>query len=174
MTARLFAIAAHEAIGQKRRYTGEPYWKHCERVASLVTSAGGNQFMIDAAWLHDAIEDTKIDIETIYEEFPWFVGHYVEWLTNDKSAPTRAERKALDVEKYSGAPYAVCTIKCADIIDNAKCFIASGDEHATRRWMMEKETLLLVLKDGSDPWLWGQAAMIVGGYLGESKLQNSV
>jgi hypothetical protein len=31
--AKAFAIRAHDAIGQKRKYTGAPYWTHCGEVA---------------------------------------------------------------------------------------------------------------------------------------------
>lgn len=47
--AKYFAIAAHEAVGQKRKYTGERYWRHCESVARMVKEAGGSEDMVCAA-----------------------------------------------------------------------------------------------------------------------------
>jgi len=35
--ARVFATAAHSAVGQLRKYTHEPYWTHTREVADLVS-----------------------------------------------------------------------------------------------------------------------------------------
>ena len=65
--ARLFATSAHAAVGQKRKYTNEPYIVHPAEVAKLVEDVGGTQEMIAAAWLHDVIEDTQVPLELIWE-----------------------------------------------------------------------------------------------------------
>lgn len=67
--ARLFAIAAHAATGQTRKYTGEPYWRHPEEVARLVSQFGHTPEMLAAAWLHDVVEDTGVDVALIRAEF---------------------------------------------------------------------------------------------------------
>ena len=56
----MFATAAHAAIGQKRKYSGDDYIVHPARVASIVTRHGGTDEMIAAAWLHDTVEDTDV------------------------------------------------------------------------------------------------------------------
>ncbi|MBW3551609.1 MAG: HD domain-containing protein [Proteobacteria bacterium] len=58
LRARNFAAHAHH--GQTRKYTGEPYFNHCEDVAHLVEASGGDKTMIAAASLHDTIEDTDL------------------------------------------------------------------------------------------------------------------
>ena len=50
--ARVFATAAHAAVGQTRKYTGEPYVVHPMEVASLVESVGGTEAMVAAAREH--------------------------------------------------------------------------------------------------------------------------
>ena len=47
--ARAFARAAHDSIGHKRKYTGDPYWTHTERVAAIVAEHGGSEDMTIAA-----------------------------------------------------------------------------------------------------------------------------
>jgi len=34
--ARVFAQAAHAAVGQTRKYTGEPYINHCMRACEIL------------------------------------------------------------------------------------------------------------------------------------------
>jgi (p)ppGpp synthase/HD superfamily hydrolase len=58
--ARLFAKAAHAAVGQMRKYTDEPYIVHPVEVAGIVRYWGGTDTMCVAALLHDVLEDTKI------------------------------------------------------------------------------------------------------------------
>ena len=67
--ARLFATAAHAAVGQLRKYTHEPYIVHPAEVASIVKTVAHTEAMIAAAWLHDTVEDTGVSIELIRAEF---------------------------------------------------------------------------------------------------------
>jgi (p)ppGpp synthase/HD superfamily hydrolase len=53
--ARVFATAAHAAVGQKRKYTGEDYIVHPTEVAGIVRDAGGTDAQIAAAYLHDLV-----------------------------------------------------------------------------------------------------------------------
>ena len=39
--ARIFATAAHAAVGQLRKYTHEPYWTHTREVAAMVAALPG-------------------------------------------------------------------------------------------------------------------------------------
>lgn len=61
--ARVFATVAHAAVGQKRKYTGEPYIVHpVECVAilqSLPPESGVTVQQLIAMVLHDTVEDTR-------------------------------------------------------------------------------------------------------------------
>lgn len=57
MNAITIAKRAH--LGQTRR-DGEPYFNHCERVASYVIECSGSTHQIEAAYLHDTLEDTPV------------------------------------------------------------------------------------------------------------------
>jgi (p)ppGpp synthase/HD superfamily hydrolase len=153
-----FATAAHQSIGQRRKYTDEPYIVHPVAVAELVRSVAHTPEMIAAALLHDVVEDTPVEIEEIDEEFGHDVAELVGWLT-DISRPAdgnRRTRKRMDLEHTARAPAAAKTIKLADLIDNART-ISTRDPSFWKVYRREKLDLLEVLKEG-DPVLWQRAA----------------
>lgn len=156
--ARLFAIAAHDAVGQKRKYTGDPYWVHPRAVAEIVGTVDHTTEMLAAAWLHDVVEDTKITNDTILKEFGSEVAMLVYWLT-DQSTPedgNRATRKKLDLDHTALASPEAKTIKLADIIDNTKT-IRAYDPNFWRVYRSEMSKLMEVLK-GGDKVLWERAS----------------
>ncbi len=59
--ARVCAFSTHGAIGQKRKFIGERYLNHCERVGELVASVpDADVAMIAAAYLHGTVEATDL------------------------------------------------------------------------------------------------------------------
>ena len=144
--ARMFATAAHAAVGQLRKYTFEPYIVHPSEVADTVTEYGGTPEMIAAAWLHDVVEDTGVTIELIREEFGSEVSDLVGWLT-DVSRPdhgNRAARKAVDRAHTAAAPSEAQTVKLADLISNTRS-IVEHDEKFAVTYLSEKRLLLEVM-----------------------------
>src|SRR5690606_5402490 len=91
--ARAFATAAHGAINQKRKYSGEDYIVHPIAVAEIVRSVRHTPNMIAAALLHDTVEDTPIELSDINDEFGYDIAELVYWLT-DVSKPSDGNRKA--------------------------------------------------------------------------------
>lgn len=160
--ARLWAIRWHDSIGQVRKYTGEPYWKHPEAVAALVKTVGHTPEMVAAAYMHDVIEDTPCTEAQMRAEFGDPVTDLVMWLT-DVSKPTdgnREARKLLDRAHTAAAPRQAKTVKLADLIDNSHSIIAL-DPGFARTYLKEKRLLLDdALRDG-DPKLWTMADEIV-------------
>lgn len=75
-----FARTAHGE--QQRKYTKEPYIEHPKRVAETVRSVPHTSHMICAAYLHDVVEDTPVDIPEIYRLFGEKVGDLVKELTD--------------------------------------------------------------------------------------------
>lgn len=148
--ARVFATAAHAAVGQKRKYTGEDYIVHPIEVAEIVSGVSGvTDEMIAAAYLHDCIEDTHITLKHICEEFGNEVMLIVDWLT-DISKPAdgnRATRKSIDRKRIAGAPAEVHTIKLADLISNTKS-IVKHERQFSRVYLEEKKQLIDVLTRG--------------------------
>lgn len=160
--ARIFATAAHAAVGQLRKYTGESYIVHPAEVVSIVKTVPHTQEMLAAAWLHDVVEDTDVTLSTISIEFGMEVARLVEWLT-DVSKPidgNRAVRKALDREHTARAPAAAQTVKLADLISNTRS-IMQHDEKFAKTYLEEKRLLLEVMTKG-DRTLHAQASGLVG------------
>jgi (p)ppGpp synthase/HD superfamily hydrolase len=160
--ARVFATAAHAAVGQVRKYTFEPYIVHPAEVAKIVRDAGGSEAMIAAAWLHDTVEDTGVTIETIRAEFGVEVAELVGWLT-DVSRPehgNRAHRKALDRAHSAAAPAEAQTVKLADLIANTRSIMAH-DAAFAKTYLEEKRLLLAVMTKG-DPTLMAEARKFIG------------
>jgi (p)ppGpp synthase/HD superfamily hydrolase len=147
--ARVFATAAHAAVGQVRKYTFEPYIVHPAEVAMIVAEAGGSEAMVAAAWLHDTVEDTGVTNEVIRAEFGAEVAELVGWLT-DVSRPehgNRAHRKALDRAHSAMAPAEAQTVKLADLIANTRS-IVEHDVAFAKTYLEEKRLLLEVMTKG--------------------------
>lgn len=173
--AQIFATAAHGAINQKRKYTGEPYIKHPEEVVRILCNATAvTDEMIAAAWLHDVVEDTAITLETIQLIFGHKIAFYVEQLT-DVSKPedgNRAARKAIDLAHTAKCVPETATIKLADLISNTQS-IAKLDPNFARVYIPEKVKTLAVLTHG-DKFLHTLATRICISYLKDGEIDGSI
>lgn len=163
-SAKVFCLASHAAVGQLRKYTGEPYHLHPFEVADTVA---GTEYcteeMIVAALLHDVVEDTQVNLDVIARQFGMVVASYVEQLT-DVSKPedgNRAARKAIDLAHTAKASPQAKTIKLADLISNSRS-IVERDPKFAKVYLAEKRALLEVLKEG-DPTLYTIAYEIANG-----------
>lgn len=155
--ARAFATHHHALVGQKRKYTGDPYIVHPASVAAIVKGVSHTVEMVAAAWLHDTVEDTLATFEEIENEFGIAVRELVEWLTDTSRSEdgNRAVRKAIDRARLARAPAAAQTVKLADLIDNTASILAHDPKFA-RIYLSEKAALLEVLTSG-DRELWARA-----------------
>ena len=72
------SLKAHE--GQTRK-SGEPYIVHPILVAAITARISSDEMMVQAALLHDVVEDTPYTIEDLLEAFGDDVSHMVEGLT---------------------------------------------------------------------------------------------
>jgi (p)ppGpp synthase/HD superfamily hydrolase len=149
--ARVFATAAHAAVGQVRKYTNEPYIVHPEEVARIVAAVpGATDEMVAAAWLHDVVEDTGVEVTDIWREFGAVVASYVHWLTipSKKEDGPRWHRKKMDREFIRNAPAEVKTIKLADLMSNCSS-IVEHDAKFAKVYLEEKRLMLPVLCEGN-------------------------
>ena len=161
--AQIFASAAHAAVAQKRKYTGEPYIVHPAEVAKIVAGVpGATPDMVAAAWLHDVVEDTGCTFTDIHMAFGIDIATLVGWLT-DVSKPEdgpRWFRKKMDREHTAEAPAEAQTIKLADLISNSRS-IMEHDPKFAKTYLEEKRLLLAVMTKG-DPGLHAEASKYVG------------
>ncbi len=117
--AAQFAAKAHAGI--KRKYTGRPYIEHPARVAGRVmTIPHVTEDVVAAAWMHDVLEDTDLEIPAIFS--PWCYHLVVELTNPSKKHPhlPRAERKAMDREYLRQGTHWAKVIKIIDRIDNLR------------------------------------------------------
>jgi (p)ppGpp synthase/HD superfamily hydrolase len=151
--AALFSRAAHQAVGQRRKYTGEPYWHHPMAVADIVSAVeSATPEMIAAAFLHDVLEDTDVTVMDIEECFGQRVAILVQELTDQFTDPeigNRAHRKALERDRLAEVSPEAQTIKYADLIDNTGSIVARAPGFA-RVYLAEKRQLLEVMAGGDE------------------------
>jgi len=160
--AEIFATQAHALVEQKRKYTGEDYIVHPIRVAKIVEQFGGSDDQIAAAYLHDVVEDTDVDILDVRMEFGNDIGEIVDGLT-DVSQPSdgnRKLRKAMDRAHSADASAEAQFVKCADIIDNS-ADISANDPNFSKVYKQEMLELLAVMDKVSDTEIFAQALMSV-------------
>ena len=160
--ARVFATAAHAAVGQVRKYTFEPYMVHPTEVANIVASVPHTREMLAAAYLHDTVEDTGVTLDLIRAEFGDEIADLVGWLT-DVSQPAdgnRAARKAKDRAHSAEAPADAQTVKLADVLSNTRTIVQHDEKFA--RTYLEEKRLLLAVMDKGDATLMAEARKYIG------------
>lgn len=169
-TAEIVATVAHTAAGQKRKYTGEDYIVHPRAVVKILTTAGVIDWRIlSAAWLHDVVEDTTIDMGFIREQFGREIADIVWGLTNcGLEVGNRAVRFERNLMRLKNSDWAVKTIKIADLIDNTSSIVAYDPEFAKVYLREKRELLDRALVEGHHG-LWRIAAMTCDN--GEQKLR---
>lgn len=100
--AETVARAAH--AGQVRKWTGEEYAAHPARVVGILRQhlPDASDDVIAAAWLHDVVEDTAVDLDAIEQSFGAVTSALVWELTKPNTIST-------------GTSFA---IKACDLLDN--------------------------------------------------------
>lgn len=130
---KAIAITAHEAVGQKRKYSDVPYYTHPVRVAELVKENGGTDVQIAAGYLHDVVEDTELTLESLSTVLvaTGLGGKDIEEVVDltraltDKFAPhkglNRKWRIAADIVRHRDDPNgAFWLVKHCDVFDNLR------------------------------------------------------
>ena len=90
-TALRFARRVH--LGQHRKQTGEQFVEHPIAVANLLLQSGYDGPMIAAAYLHDVVEKTDVELAEIRERFGPEVAGLVDQLSEDPALDGYGERK---------------------------------------------------------------------------------
>lgn len=152
--AEVFATAAHAAIDQRRKYSGEPYIVHPRAVAGIVQACSSHTWQqVVLAWIHDTVEDTKITDAVVRDMFGEQIADDLTFLTDvERSAGSRAYRHGLNNERLLRAPNRVKTVKAADIFQNIHRIVEYDPAFAVT-FLAEKESTMLVLR-GADDILW--------------------
>ena len=121
---RAYQVALEAHRGQKR-LTGEDFIEHPVSVAAIVADLGMDGTTVQAALLHDVVEDTEVTVEDIQRDFGPEVAAIVDGLTKlDKiKFRSREQEQAENVRKMIIAmarDIRVLLIKLADRLHNMR------------------------------------------------------
>lgn len=179
-----FVQKAHE--GQVRKYTKEPYWIHCLKVARGVQSIVGGLHW-EFGLCHDLFEDTWVD-KLELQEFLTVNGYtsdeaneiigVVHECTNEFSKENYpdinwAERKIAENTRLSKASAATKNVKCLDFADNSY-MLSDLDPGFCRVYMEEKRAMLNAFISGGDRPDFMCYAMAIGAWMAEAQPENTV
>lgn len=115
-------FAAEKHKNQRRKDPEKtPYINHPIGVACILTQEANitDSLVIQAAILHDTVEDTDTSLDEIEDRFGKKVRDIVDEVTDDKSLP-KLERKRLQIEHAPGTSYEAKLVKLADKLYNLR------------------------------------------------------
>ncbi len=132
--ALAFARARHGS--QTRHGSDTPYWVHLVRVALELARWGeADPVLVQAALLHDVVEDTPTTLDEVEHGFGTQVAVLVGWLTapetHDRDVTARYYARLL-----AEGPVESHTLKLADRTDNLRSIqaLVMRTEEGFRRW----------------------------------------
>ncbi len=116
------AADAHKA---QLRYSGQPYIIHPIAVAEILLGLGMDAQAVEAAFLHDTVEDTDVTLSDLQKEFGEEVANLVNGVTKLGRVPlsTKEEQQAENIRKMLLAmsrDIRVIIIKLADRLHNMR------------------------------------------------------
>ena len=100
-TIQALELALEAHAGQMRK-SGEPYIIHPILVAAITAAFSNDETMVQAALLHDVVEDTPYTIEELRQRFGEDVAHLVEGLTkivqmrDEELAPSGSDERLIN------------------------------------------------------------------------------
>jgi len=128
IVTRAYQTAARAHSTQRRR-SGEPYIVHPLAVARIIAELGLDEVSVSAALLHDAVEDTRVELEDIDRAFGSDVAAIVDGVTkldrirfDSKEAQQAATMRKMMVAMSNDMR--VLIIKLADRLHNLRTLAA--------------------------------------------------
>lgn len=113
-------FAAQKHTDQRRKNsTGSPYIEHPIAVANQISQIGhiSDLATLQAAILHDTVEDTNTTLDEIKTEFGEEVSNIVAEVTDNKSLP-KVERKKFQIVHAAVISYKAKIVKLSDKLHN--------------------------------------------------------
>ena len=153
-TAIKFATLKHVAINQTVPGTDLPYVVHLSNVAMEVMMANANTenfnvaLAIQAALLHDTIEDTDTTFSEVEENFGLDVANAVMALTKNESLP-KEEQMMDSLQRIKKMPHEVWAVKLADRITNLQAPPSHWDNAKKKKYRAEAQIILDELASGN-------------------------
>lgn len=137
MRAINFAADAHRG---QRRSEGTPYFFHVLEVGGRVSTLTLDRHILQAAYLHDTVEDTHVTLDDITRMFSPWTSTLVAWLTLPPALMEMSRDKSKREEYLKGkemhqeecierGPIEASLIKVADKVANGLSLRHSGWSH---------------------------------------------
>lgn len=120
LAAAALRFARRVHLGQHRKQTHEQFVQHPIAVARLLSDFGYDGALLAAAYLHDVVEKTDVELDEIRERFGPGVADLVDSLTEDDEIPQYAERKRALRRKILDAGEDPVLIYAADRVANMR------------------------------------------------------
>jgi GTP pyrophosphokinase len=127
VSALRFARRVH--LGQYRKQTGQQFVEHPIAVAQLLLDAGYDGPLIAAAYLHDVVEKTDVELDEIRERFGPHVASLVDCLSEDPDIAGYAERKRALRQGILASGGNPVTIYAADRVANMRDWLKVAPEN---------------------------------------------
>lgn len=113
MTSRTHELQRAEDLARKLHANqvdkaGAPYWTHCQRVAAKLSDPAAKI----VAWLHDVLEDTDLDQDTLRTEFDAPIVDAIVAMTRIENEPQQAYYERVRANALARE------VKLADVHDN--------------------------------------------------------
>lgn len=137
-----FATQAH--AGQTRA-GGEPYVNHPIRVADSIKQykqSHNLDALINAALLHDTVEDTDTTHEALHDLFGGLVASLVQELTSDPEQIKKMGKAQYLAHKMAAMSSYALVIKLADRLDNVKDITTARTPEWRQKYKNETEHIL--------------------------------
>ena len=143
-----YASKAHKA--QRRKYDDSPYINHLIEVAFLLSNVAkiNDINILQAAVLHDVLEDTEISETQLQSDFNQIVFNYIKALSDDKEL-TLEERKQEQLKHIENAEVAVKLIKLADLTSNISSIPKSWDKTRSEVYVKHCSSLAALCSSAS-------------------------
>lgn len=141
--AYVFSMQAH---GKQKRASGDPYFSHPVEVAGLLSSKRMDSATIITGLLHDTVEDTKVTVQDIQQNFGDEIARLVDGVTKlsqlERPAKTDESKQAENFRKFflaTSKDIRVLIIKLADRLHNMRTIHYIKREEKRRR--IARETM---------------------------------
>ena len=145
---KAFAIRAHA----RQRYAGKPYSVHLQEVVNVIRSFGPEivgmysdetyHEALQAAWLHDVIEDTAVTRDDLAARFGDRLAQIADDLAIRQMEKSGKEEGLRDYFARVGSDPVSALVKVADRIANSRQTMRSRDIEMARKYSSQRELLV--------------------------------
>jgi (p)ppGpp synthase/HD superfamily hydrolase len=136
--ASAFSLTANIHGDQRRKGSGVPYLTHLMAVSAMVGEFGGDEDLMIAALLHDALEDQpdRVTVEEIVARFGWRVARVVLGCSDCRSKPKPPweERKRAFVQRLASESSEVRLVTAADKLHNTIALVRAVRDCGDDAW----------------------------------------